>query len=70
VEWRKVLVAATTLAVLGGLLLTSQPFPPSDQDGFVRACGYTLPEVHRDFAKGMRKDCGIYDPQATRTSGD
>jgi hypothetical protein len=27
-------------------------------------------EARKDFAKGMRKDCGIYGPQATRTSGD
>jgi hypothetical protein len=27
-------------------------------------------EHHKDFAKEMRKDCGIYGPQATRTSGN
>jgi hypothetical protein len=27
-------------------------------------------EARKDFAKGMRKDCGIYGPQAEGTSGD
>ena len=27
-------------------------------------------DFRKDFAKGMRLDCGIYGPQATRTSGD
>jgi hypothetical protein len=55
------------------------------RDDVVRACGRkVLPgyrsiprevwndfaEARKDFAKGMRLDCGIYGPQATRTSGD
>ena len=51
-----------------------------DRNDVVWACGRkVLPEYRElaeyrdiagDIARGMRKDCGIYGPQATWTSGD
>ena len=45
-----------------------------DRNDAVWACGRkVLPEyrdIAGDIARGMRKDCGIYGPQAAGTSGD
>lgn len=45
-----------------------------DPNSFVRACGRTVlpehPGLAKELAKGMRKDCGIFGPQAAGTSGD
>jgi hypothetical protein len=42
---------------------------PGDQ-GIPREARNDFAEFRKDFAKGMRLDCGIYGPQAMRTSGD
>ena len=38
--------------------------------GIPREARNDFAELRKDVAKGMRLDCGIYGPQATRTSGD
>jgi len=67
-----VLVGA--MLVVGGWLLLSSlttrgliaPIPRLSSEGpvvrnvFVWACGRKVPAEHRAFARGMRKDCGIY----------
>ena len=38
--------------------------------GIPREARNDFAEARKDFAKGMRLDCGIYGPQAAGTSGD
>lgn len=56
------------------------PPPAVERNEVVRACGFEvlaeyrhLPEYRdlaTDFAKGMRRDCGIYGPREAGTSGN
>jgi hypothetical protein len=69
-------VLAVPVAVLLVLLLALRVFLGSagtqtsvDQNDVVRACGrefFTPLAEDRSFVKLMRKDCGIYGPQAAR----
>src|SRR5215203_2543694 len=43
--------------------------PSEDQSEFAWACGFKVRADRVDLGV-MRKDCGIFGPQATRTSGD
>jgi hypothetical protein len=82
----RVLVVAVLPAVIGAILgvMVWLSLGPSgtqtsvDRNDVVWACGRKVlaeyrgipRELREDIARGMRKDCGIFGPQAAGTSGD